>query len=202
MYSECSKCRMILRWLWVGTLFQHRAMAFHKVYSGSCVFCSGAAQWGRCSWEMCISIVWTQCAWEAPFFKWVIQWRLRKGASGRRSGRREKAGAHKLCPILFIPPMATFSNLETNCQRWIKYNSHDMKFALLKVYCSLVFSAFTKLCDRYHHTVAEHFHQRETPYPLAAIPFPTHCLAPLPSGCFMSVWICLLCMLHINKIIL
>ena len=116
-------------------------------------------------------------------------------------GERRQVRINSVLSFLFSP-VATFSNLETNCQRWIKYNSHDMKFALLKVYCSLAFSAFTKLCNRYHHTVAEHFHQRETPYTLAAIPFPTHSLAPLPSGCFMSVWICLLWMLHINKIIL
>lgn len=115
-------------------------------------------------------------------------------------GERRQVRINSVLSFCFFP-RTVFSNLATNCQRWINCNSHDMKFTLLKVYSSLVFSAFTKFCSHYHHTVAEHFHQRETPHTLAAMPFPTHSPAPLSPGCFMSVWICLLWMLHINKIL-
>ena len=53
--------------------------------------------------EKCVQHCLKGVCTRSPFSQ-ISKWRLRKGASGRRSGRREKAGAHKLCPILLLFP--------------------------------------------------------------------------------------------------
>lgn len=38
------------------------------------------------------------------------------------------------------------------------YKSHTIKFTILKVYSSLVFSIFTRLCNNHHYLILQHFH--------------------------------------------
>ena len=66
--------------------------------------------------------------------------------------------------VLFFSKYVFGSVLEL--QKKVNYNSHTIKFTLLKVYNFVGFSIFTKLCNHYHYLIPEQFHQpKRNPVP-------------------------------------
>ena len=85
----------------------------------------------------------------------------------------------------------------------LRCNSHTIQFTHLKYAVQLSSVCSQKLCHHHHNQFSNiSSPQTETPYPLIVIfcfPLTLHCRQPLIY--FLSLWICLLWIFHINKII-
>ena len=86
---------------------------------------------------------------------------------------------------------------------FLRCNSHTIQFTHLKYAIQLFSVCSQKLCNHHHNQFSNiSSPQIETPYPLIVIlcfPLALHCRQPLIY--FLSLWICLLRIFHINKII-